>query len=146
MAARIASEASRAARGARRPRVGAECVYNGEVCGTEGDMKTLTLSALLLVAAPALVGAGEIYGSIKEDGKPVKEGVKVEVACAGKTVAGETDKNGAYRLFAQEEGKCTLTVRIGDEAPSIAVDSFEDSARYNLVLEKKDGKYVLRGE
>ena len=109
-------------------------------------MKALTLSAILLVAAPALVGAGEIYGSIKEGGKPVKEGVKVEVACAGKTVAGETDKNGAYRVFAQDEGKCTLTVRIEGEAPSIAVDSFEDSARYNLVLEKKDGKYVLRGE
>ena len=45
-------------------------------------MKALTLSAMLLVAAPALVGAGEIYGSIKEGGKPVKEGVKVEVACA----------------------------------------------------------------
>jgi hypothetical protein len=146
MVARIASEASCAAHGAGRPGTAAECVYNGEVCGTEGDMKALTLSALLLATAPSLVWAGEIYGSIKEGGKPVKEGVKVEVACAGKTVAGETDKNGAYRLFAEEEGKCTLTVRIGSEAPSIAVDSFEDSARYNLVLEKKDGKYVLRSE
>ncbi len=109
-------------------------------------MKALTLSALLLVAVPSLVGAGEIYGSIKEAGKPVKEGVKVEVACGAKTAAAETDKFGAYRLFAQEQGKCTLTVRIGDEAPSIAVHSFEDSARYNLVLEKKDGKYVLRSE
>jgi len=109
-------------------------------------MKALTLSAMLLVAVPALVGAGEIYGSIKEGGKPVKEGVKVEVACGEKAVAGETDKNGAYRLFAQEEGKCTLTVRIGDETPSIAVQSFEDSVRYNLVLEKKDGKYVLGSE
>jgi hypothetical protein len=109
-------------------------------------MKALTLSAMLFVAAPALVCAGEIYGSIKEGGKPIKEGVKVELACGQKTVAGETDKNGAYRLFAQEEGKCMLTVRIGGEAPSIAVDSFQDSARYNLILEKKDGKYVLRGE
>ena len=125
---------------------GVECVYNIQVCVTEDDMKALALSVLLLVAAPSLVGAGEIYGSIKEAGKPVKEGVKVEVACGEKTVAGETDKNGAYRLFAQEEGKCTLTVRIGDEAPWIAVHSFEDSARYNLVLEKKDGKYVLRSE
>ena len=109
-------------------------------------MKALRLSALLLVAVPSVVTAGEIYGSIKEAGKPVKEGIKVEVACGAKAVAGETDKNGAYRLFAQEQGKCTLTVRIGSEAPSIAVHSFEDSARYNLVLEKKDGKYVLRSE
>jgi hypothetical protein len=146
MAARIASEASSAARGARRRSASVESVYNGEVRGTEGNMKALTLSALLLVAVPSLVGAGEIYGSIKEAGKPVQEGLKVELACGQKTVAGETDKNGAYRLFAKEEGKCTLTVRIGAESPSIAVDSFEDSARYNLVLEKKDGKYVLRSE
>jgi len=26
------------------------------------------------------------------------------------------------------------------------VQSFSDSARYNLVLEKKDGKYTLRAE
>jgi hypothetical protein len=109
-------------------------------------MKALMVSALLLVAVPSLVGAGEIYGSIKEGGKPVRDGLKVEVACGGKTVAGETDKFGAYRLFAQEEGKCALTVRIGDERPSIAIRSFEDSARYNLVLERKDGKYALRSE
>ena len=109
-------------------------------------MKTVMLWALVLVAVPSLAGAGEIYGSIKENGKPVRDGLKVEVACGGKTVAGETDKFGAYRLFAQEEGKCTLTVRIGDERPAIAVRSFDDSARYNLVLERKDGKYALRSE
>jgi hypothetical protein len=146
MAVRIALGARCAARGARRAPAGVESVYNGGVCVTEDDMKALTLSALLLLAAPSIVGAGEIYGSIKETGKPVKEGVKVEVACGAKTVAAETDKYGAYRLFAQEQGKCTLTVRIGGETPSIAVHSFEDSARYNLVLEKKDGKYVLRSE
>lgn len=109
-------------------------------------MEALRLAALLMVAAPALVFAGEIYGSIKEAGKPVKEGVKVEVLCGEKKVAGETDKFGAYRLFVAEEGKCTLTVRVGDETPSIPVHSFEDSARYNLILETKDGKYVLRSE
>ena len=109
-------------------------------------MKTPILSALLLVAAPSLAAAGEIYGSIKEDGKPAKQGLKVEVVCGEATVAADTDANGAYRLFVPEEGKCALTVTIGEEKPSITVHSFEDSARYNLVLEKKDGKYTLRGE
>ncbi|MGE5237061.1 MAG: hypothetical protein ACM3O7_11995 [Acidobacteriota bacterium] len=109
-------------------------------------MRRLALSVVLLVAVPSLAAAGEIYGSIKEAGKPVKEGVKVEVVCGGEKVAAETDKFGAYRLFAKEQGKCTLTVAVGDEAPSIEVRSFEDSARYNLILEKKDGKYVLRSE
>lgn len=109
-------------------------------------MKTLTLSALLVLAAPALAGAGEIYGSIRESGKPVKEGVRVEVVCGSKPVAAATDKFGAYRLFVEDEGKCTLTVKIGEESPSIPVHSFEDSARYNLILEVKDGKYTLRSE
>lgn len=109
-------------------------------------MNVVTLSVLLLAAAPAVAGAGEIYGSIREAGKPVKEGVKVEVVCAETPVAAETDSYGAYRLFVPEEGKCTLTVTVGDEKPSIAVHSFEDSARYNLILEKKDGKLTLRSE
>lgn len=109
-------------------------------------MKSLIVTALVLTAVPSLAVAGEIYGTIKEQGKPMKDGVKVTVVCAGKSAAGETDKYGAYRLFAQEEGKCTLTVQVGDESPSTTIHSFADSARYNLVLEKKDGKYTLRSE
>ena len=109
-------------------------------------MKALVVSVVLLVSMPSLASAGEVYGTIKEGGKPVKDGLKVELACGAKPVAGETDKFGAYRLFAPEEGKCTLTVRIGDQSPSVAVHSFADSARYNLVLERKDGKYTLRTE
>jgi len=109
-------------------------------------MKALLLSIALLVSIPFAASAGEVYGTIKEDGKPVKDGLKVELACGAKPIAGETDKFGAYRLFAPEEGKCTLTVRIGTENPSVTVHSFADSARYNVVLERKDGKYTLRTE
>ena len=61
-------------------------------------MRALALSALLLVAFSSLVAAGEIYGSIKESGKPIKEGVKVVMACGEKKVAGETDKFGSQFL------------------------------------------------
>jgi len=109
-------------------------------------MKALMLSAVLLVLGPALATAGEIYGTIKEAGKPVTEGLKVEVTCAGTTAATVTDKFGAYRVFAQDEGKCTLALSIGDQKPSIEIHSFEDSARYNLLLEKKGDTYELRSE
>ena len=109
-------------------------------------MKTLVALALMLVAVSTAAVAGEIYGTIQEQGKPVKDGVKVTVTCGEKSAAAQTDKNGAYRLFAAEEGKCTLTVQVGAEAPSVAIHSYADSARYNLVLEKKDGKYTLRSE
>lgn len=109
-------------------------------------MKTLVVLALMAVVLPGAALAGELYGTIKEQGKPIKEGVQVTVACGEKSYAAETDKNGSYRLFAQEEGKCTLAVKVGDETPSTTVHSFVDSARYNLILEKKDGKYTLRSE
>ena len=108
-------------------------------------MRIIAAAALsLAVVSPAL--AGEIYGTIKDEGKTVGEGVKVQVVCGEKTYAAETNKFGAYRLVAQEQGKCTLTVAVGAEKPSLAIHSFEDSARYNLLLEKKDGKYILRSE
>jgi len=109
-------------------------------------MRALLLSVMLLVLVPSLAAAGEVYGTIKEGGKPVKDGLKVALACGAKTVEGDTDKFGGYRLFAPQEGKCTLTLRVGEETPSVTLQSFEDSARYNLLLERKDGKYILRTE
>jgi len=109
-------------------------------------MKTLVVLALLAATVPSVAVAGEIYGTITENGAPVKEGMKVALVCGEKSHAGETDKNGAYRLFAEEEGKCTLSVTVGEETPSTTVHSFPESARYNLILEKKDGKYTLRSE
>jgi len=103
--------------------------------------------AMLCLAIPCTTAlAGEIYGTINEGGKPVKAGTKIEVKCAKGSFSAETDKLGSYRLFVQEQGKCTLSVKAGDIAPQMTVHSFEDSARYNLVLEKKDGKPALRSE
>lgn len=109
-------------------------------------MKPFPALLLTLVLLPGVAAAGEIYGTIKENGKPVKAGLKVTVACGEKTASAETDKNGGYRLFASEEGKCTLSVKVGEESPSAVVHSYDDSARYNLVIEKKDGKTILRTE
>jgi len=104
----------------------------------------LTMVCLAICCTPAL--AGEIYGTIREGGKPVKAGTRLEVKCARGSYGAETDKLGSYRLFVPEQGKCTLAVISGTPAPQMAVHSFEDSARYNLVLEKKDGKPALRSE
>lgn len=109
-------------------------------------MKSIFLTLTCLAISCATAMAGEIYGTIKEGGKPVKAGTKVEVKCAKGSYGAETDKLGSYRLFVPEQGKCTLSVKSGDVAPQMAVHSFEDSARYNIVLEKKDGKPALRSE
>jgi len=112
----------------------------------EIPMRKLILTMLCLAISCTTALAGEIYGTIKEGGKPIKAGTKVEVKCAKGSYSAETDKLGSYRVFVPEQGKCTLSVKSGDAAPQMTVHSFEDSARYNLVLEKKDGKPALRSE
>jgi len=109
-------------------------------------MRKAFLAVLCLAISCTTALAGEIYGTIKEGGKPIKAGTKVEVHCAKGSYGAETDKLGSYRLFVPEKGKCTLSVKSGDGSPQMTVTSFEDSARYNLVLEKKDGKSSLRSE
>ena len=103
-------------------------------------------AAVALVASPPAALAGEIYGTVAEGGKPVRAGTKIEVRCAGGTYSTETGKDGAYRLFVPEQGKCTLTVKSGSASPSMTIHSFEDSARFVLSIEKADGKPVLRGK
>ncbi|HZW36750.1 MAG TPA: hypothetical protein VFF01_07380 [Candidatus Deferrimicrobiaceae bacterium] len=109
-------------------------------------MRKLFLTMLCLAIPCTTALAGEIYGTIQEGGKPVKAGTKVEVKCAKGNYGAEADKLGSYRLFVPEQGKCTLSVKSGDVAAQMSVHSYEDSARYNLVLEKKDGKPALRSE
>lgn len=109
-------------------------------------MRKIYLAMLCLTIPYTTALAGEIYGTIKESGKPIKAGTKVEVKCAKGSFSAETDKLGSYRLFVPEQGKCTLSVMSGDIAPQMTINSFEDSVRYNLVLDKKDGKPALRSE
>lgn len=109
-------------------------------------MRKIFLTMLCLAIPCTTALAGELYGTIKEEGKPAKAGTKVEVKCAKGAYSADADKLGSYRLFVPEQGKCALSVKSGDAAPQMTVHSFEDSTRYNLVLEKKDGKPALRSE
>jgi hypothetical protein len=94
------------------------------------------------MTAPAT--AGEIRGTVTEGGKSVGVGVAIDVRCGDKTYSATTDKYGSYRLFVPEKGTCALNVRYQNQTPSREIVSFEDSTRYDLVLDKQGGQYVLR--
>ncbi len=119
------------------------------------------IAALLLPVASA--NAGRIFGDIKMDGKPIAEGVVVRVtipdpgeaakdaeakgAAKPKPVVGDscqTDKFGAYKLSVKQEGKCTLTMMFEKQPVSLEVFSYKEATRYDLILEKKEGKLSLR--
>ena len=101
--------------------------------------------------------AGKIFGDIKLGGKPIAEGVKITITApepAGDTGKADvkavvadstkTDKFGAYTLKVKGEGKCTLTVHWDKQTPSLEVHSYNNSTRYDLILEKAADKYILK--
>lgn len=115
--------------------------------------RTLIVALVLciwLAASSAL--AGRLLGDIRMDGKPVAEGLAVRLAAApAKPGAAPavldstvTDKFGSYKLMAKEEGKCVLTLVFEKQPVSLEVYSYKEATRYDLVLEKKDGKLSLR--
>ncbi len=96
--------------------------------------------------------AGRLLGDIRMDGKPVAEGLRIRLAAVAATPGAApaiidstaTDKFGAYRLMAKAEGKCILTLVYEKQPVSLEVYSYKEATRYDLVLEKKDGKLSLR--
>ena len=99
----------------------------------------------LVLMAPAILYAGQIYGTIVSDGQPIK-GASIEIQC-GKdaAVTGSTAGDGAYRINVPQEGQCTFTLPTFEGRPSATVFSSPNPASYNFELAKLgDGKYELR--
>ena len=123
-------------------------------------MKRIVVVSMVLFVclAAANAHAGRIFGDIKMDGKPVPAGLTVTIApvppagAPGDTTkraaaAGDTtltDKFGSYKLSMKQEGKCVLTLAYEKEALTLEVFSYKNATRYDLILEKKDGKLSMR--
>ena len=118
-------------------------------------MKRPALFALLLITLwTASANAGRIFGDIKMDGKPLPEGilvtlqpVKLDPKGAPQPTAIDsttTDKAGSYKFSVKEECKCKLTVMYEKQPVTMEVFSYKEPTRYDLLLEKKEGKFSLR--
>lgn len=104
----------------------------------------LAILAILLFTDVSSAGGG-IFGTITEDGKPIAQGVKIQIQC-GSTDSGtaETDQYGSYRIFLRQVGKCTLTLDYKGQKPSITIYLFSRPVRYDFVLLPDKGQYVIR--
>lgn len=96
---------------------------------------------LLAVALP--LPAGEIFGDVRVGDKYIAD-APVQLVCAADTVRGKTDAEGSYRLTTKGSGKCTLTITHEKRASSVEVLVFDKPARYRLMLELKDGAYIVK--
>jgi hypothetical protein len=115
----------------------------------------IVLLMLLTCALPFDAWAGRVFGDIKLAGKPLPAGVPVKIArvvpaegkTAATTVAADstgTDEFGSYKLMVKEAGKCVLVIVYEKQTASLEVFSNKEATRYDLILEKKDGKLTLR--
>lgn len=116
----------------------------------------LILPAILFLFLPfSNAWAGRIFGDIKMDGKPLPAGVPVwvqrpadekkkDAPPPAKVDSTATDKFGSYKLSVKEEGKCFLTMVYEKQTVTLEIFSYKDPTRYDLILEKKDGKLSLR--
>ena len=107
-------------------------------------MKLVCMLVTLILGFATLALAGNVYGTITEAGKPIGQGVKLEVACGENKHAAATDANGAFKLFVPDKGKCMLTVAYQGQTPSFEINSYEGSVQYDLILEKQGGQYTLK--
>jgi len=104
----------------------------------------LSISTVLIPPFPAPASLrGEIFGDLRLAEKYLAD-TKIELKCGEEVVTATTDSLGSFRLSAKASGKCTVTVTYEKQTPSLSVVVFDKPARYRLVIEAKDGKYVLK--
>jgi hypothetical protein len=93
---------------------------------------------------PAVVMAGQIYGSVTSAGSGLA-GATIEINCGGAITTGVTARDGSYRVNVTQQGQCTLTLSNYQGPPSAVVFSYPNPSRYDFELVKRqDGSYELR--
>ena len=116
-------------------------------------LRYVVLIALLSCCLPGSAQAGRVFGDVKLDGKPLPAGVPVKITRIvteeGKSKAvladsSATDQYGSYKLTVKDAGKCALTIVYEKQAATLEVFSYKEATRYDLILEKKDGKLSAR--
>ena len=105
--------------------------------------KAKNIALFLLLLIPSLTFAGEIFGTLKKDGKPlVKQEVKITQN--GKVFATViTDENGYFSTVIKPIGKFKIEVT-GYEGAAFEVFSTNNSTGYTLSLVKSGDKWELK--
>lgn len=107
-------------------------------------MKAIPLGLVVLLSLATSGWAGEIYGTIKEGGRPVKS-APVEIKTPNnKPYSGSTDEFGNYRIIVAETGKCTITVQFNGAPAKAEVESYPTPVRFNWLVQKSGNDYSLK--
>ena len=102
----------------------------------------ILLGGILL---PVACVAGQIYGTIREGNRPVRNATVV-VQCGSDRGEGRSDQAGSYRVFVRQNGRCTLQLDAGGQRVELrsAVFSYQNPVRYDLELLRTPNGFELR--
>lgn len=114
-------------------------------------MKKIVMAIALGLLLSVSVSAGQIYGTLKEDGRPVPANLEIEVNCGRQQWKGRTDSYGAYSLEVGA-GKCEFKLYYKGwkgqngqyQFPTTVIYSSKNRLRYDFELVKENGVYALR--
>lgn len=106
-------------------------------------MKTRNILIFMMLLLPTLTFAGEIFGTLKKDGKPVVK-QEVNITQNGKVLGTAiTDANGYFSIQIKPVGKCAIELP-GYAGASFDVFSTNNSTGYTLSLVKTGDTWVLK--
>jgi hypothetical protein len=91
------------------------------------------LALAAFCAVPAF--AGQIYGSIVSQGKPLAK-ADVLITCAGEETHGTTIDDGTFKITVTKTGRCTFSLPMVAGKPSAVVFSVAKPAMYDFDLVK----------
>ena len=96
------------------------------------------------VVLPAVLSAGQIYGSLTAGGRAIPR-AGITINCGGAVTAGATADDGSYRMNVPQQGRCTFELPGYQGRPSAGVFSYPNPAQYDFDLVRRpDGNYELR--
>jgi hypothetical protein len=111
--------------------------------GATGFEDTMMIEMALALAMMMPATAGEIFGDVRVGDKYVAQ-APIQMVCGTETVKARTDDAGSFRLASKGAGKCVVTVTYEGRDSSVDVVVFDAPSRYRLMLELKDGVYILK--
>src|SRR5260370_32028588 len=106
-------------------------------------MKKLLPLAARCFGAASTAGAGEVFGTISENGNALAAGATLKLECGEASGQGSTDPFGSYSIRTASTGDCRLILTYKGASPSVKVTLFEKPTRYDLVVKEEAGRATL---
>ena len=102
-------------------------------------MRVFSILVVFMLLLPIYCFAGEIYGTVREHGRPVVKET-VTIICQSGEKTSVLDSYGTYRVFIPTTGPCTFQIR----NLNYTIRSYSTATSYNFEIVSVGNKQVLR--